>query len=126
MNWKRLGLILILADFVALTAYAVYYHGYLAFFELQAMNSIQIQIFTDLIIALSVFLAWMVPDARSRRISPLPYVLLTLTLGSIGALAYLIRRTGSQSVEVGGIARRGSEADRLPPNHLPLQTFTDR
>ena len=105
MNWKRLGLTLILADFVGLTAYAVYYHSYLAFFELHAMNAIQVQILTDLIIALSIFLSWMVPDARARGISPVPYVLLTLTLGSIGALAYLIRRTGNESVEVANARR---------------------
>lgn len=95
MNWKRLGLVVILVDFVALTAYAVYYHGYLAFFDLYAMNAIQVQIFIDLVIALSLFLTWMVPDARARDISPIPYVVLTLTLGSIGALAYLIRRSGA-------------------------------
>jgi hypothetical protein len=92
MNWKRLGLVVILADFVALTAYAVYWYGFLAFFDLHAMNAIQVQIFIDLVIALSLFLTWMVPDARARGISPVPYVLLTVTLGSIGALAYLIHR----------------------------------
>ena len=96
MNWKRLGLLVILADFVALTAYAVYHYGYLAFFDLHAMNAIQIQIFIDLVIALSLFLTWMVPDARARGISPVPYVVLTLALGSIGALAYLIRRSGAE------------------------------
>ena len=93
MNWKRLGLVVILADFVALTAYAVYWHGFLAFFDLHAMNAIQVQIFIDLVIALSLFLTWMVRDARARGISPVPYILLTLTLGSIGALAYLIHRS---------------------------------
>ena len=105
MNWKRLGLIVLLADFVALTAYAVYYHGYLAFFELHAMNAIQIQIFTDLVIALSLFLVWMLRDARERGISPAPYVVLILTLGSIGALAYLIRRSGDERAAVADIPR---------------------
>lgn len=92
MNWKRLGLMVVLADFVALTAYAVYYHGYLAFFDLHATNAIGVQVFTDLIIALGLFSLWMVRDAREHGISPVPYLLLILTLGSIGALAYLIRR----------------------------------
>jgi drug/metabolite transporter (DMT)-like permease len=98
MNWKRLGLIVVLADFVALTAYAVYQHGYVGFFEFALANSIGVQLFTDLVIALSLFSLWMFRDARERGISPLPYFALILTLGSIGALAYLIRRTGDERV----------------------------
>ena len=105
MNWKRLGLMVILADFGALSAYAVYYYGYLAFFQLHAMNAVQVQIFVDLVIALSLFLVWMRRDAREHGISPVPYVLLTLSLGSIGALAYLIRRCGNESAEVAAVTR---------------------
>ena len=104
MNWKRLGLMVLLADFAALTAYAVYHHGYLAFFQFGAMNAIQVQIFTDLVIALSLFLVWMVPDARARGIAPIPYVVLTLTLGSIGALLYLLRRLGGEHAEASDLA----------------------
>ncbi len=95
MNAKQIGLSLVLADFVALTGYAVYHHGYLAFFELHAFNAIGVQIFVDLVIALCVVMGWMVGDAKKHGISPAPYVALTLTLGSIGPLLYLIRREGS-------------------------------
>ena len=35
MNAKQIGLSVLLADFLALTAYAVYQYGYIGFFELQ-------------------------------------------------------------------------------------------
>lgn len=92
MNVKLIGLIFLLVDFVALTAYAVYHHGFLAFFDLHAASAIQVQIFIDLVIALSFVIAWMWRDARARGLSPLPYIALTLVLGSIGPLIYAIRR----------------------------------
>lgn len=45
----------------------------------------------DLLIALTVALAFMWRHAQSKNISPLPYVALTLFTGSIGVLVYLIR-----------------------------------
>lgn len=92
MNLKLIGLSLILADFVALSAYAVYHHGYLAFFDAFFGDAIGVQVFFDLCIALGIFAVWMWRDANERGISPIPYLALMLPLGSIGALAYLVRR----------------------------------
>jgi len=92
MNAKQIGIGFVLADFLALTVYAVYHYGYLAFFDLHALNAIQLQIFVDLTIALSFVMVWMWRDAKARGISPIPYVVMTLFLGSIGPLIYLIRR----------------------------------
>jgi hypothetical protein len=96
MNAKQIGLSLVLADFLALTAYALYQYGYVGFFEVAFSNAVGIQLLTDLVIALSFFISWMIPDARARGISPAPYLVLVVTLGSIGALAYLIRRSWSE------------------------------
>lgn len=101
MNAKQIGIGFVLADFVALTVYAVYHYGYLAFFELHAMNAIQLQIFIDLIIALTFVMVWMWRDAKARGISPIPYVAMTLFLGSIGPLVYLIRREATDASPVG-------------------------
>ena len=90
MNWKRLMAALVLADFSALTAYAVYVHGFLGFFELVFANVATITLFADLFIALSLVMIWMWNDAKRRGLSPLPYVLLTLALGSVGPLLYLV------------------------------------
>jgi hypothetical protein len=95
MNAKQIGLSVLLADFLALTAYAVYQYGYIGFFAMMTANAVTITALADLLIALSLIVAWMVRDARARGVSPVPYVLLTLALGSVGPLAYLIRRLAS-------------------------------
>jgi hypothetical protein len=94
MNAKQIGLGCVLIGFSALTAYTVYLHGYFGFFALLAANAATITAGVDLVIALGLILVWMEQDAQERGISPLPYVLLTLALGSVGPLLYLIRRAG--------------------------------
>ena len=96
MNAKQIGLSVVLVDFAALTGYAVYQYGYLGFFELMISNAAALTALADLVIALSLVIAWMIRDARARGVSPLPYVVLTLALGSVGPLLYLIRRAGSE------------------------------
>jgi hypothetical protein len=97
MNKKQIALGVVLADFVAFTAYVIVHYGYVGLFEAAMANAATIQVLLDLTIALSIFLFWMWQDARQHGISPIPYVLLTCTLGSIGALLYLIRRAGLES-----------------------------
>src|SRR5215510_8916599 len=92
MNAKQLGLEAVFLGFSALTAYTVYHYGYIGFFEQMATNVATITGFVDLTIALGLVILWMWQDARMQGISPLPYVILTFTLGSIGPLLYLIRR----------------------------------
>jgi hypothetical protein len=46
----------------------------------------------DLVIALSFAIGWMRADARRRGIAIWPYVIATVLLGSIGILAYCVRR----------------------------------
>lgn len=74
------------------TGYAIYHHGYPAFFDAFFRDAIGLQIFVDLVIALALFAVWMWRDAGEHGISPLPYLLLIPTLGSIGALGYLVHR----------------------------------
>jgi hypothetical protein len=97
MNAKQLGLSFVLADFAALSAYAVYSHGYVGLFEAVTANVATTTAFVDLVIALSLVMAWMWRDARERGVSPLPYVILTLVAGSVGPLLYLIRREASEA-----------------------------
>ena len=96
MNVKQIGIGIVLADFVALTAYAVWQYGYTAFFAVATMNAITVQVSIDLVIALSLVSLWMVRDARARGTSALPYVVVTLFLGSIGPLLYLFRRAADE------------------------------
>jgi membrane protein implicated in regulation of membrane protease activity len=94
MDWKRIALLFVLADFSALTAYATAEHGVAGVISLALANSVTITLTVDLLIALSLVTAWMWRDARDRGVTPLPYLLLTFTLGSIGPLLYLVRHGG--------------------------------
>ena len=112
MNAKQIGLSVLLADFLALNAYAAYQYGYVGVFEMMTANAATIAGFVDLVIALSLIIAWMVRDARARGVSPVPYVLLTLALGSVGPLVYLIRRlaTDAPAHPATSMARAGHRA----------------
>jgi hypothetical protein len=94
---KQIALAVLLFDFTAFTAYAIAQHGLVGLFAMAFANLASMQIFADLVIALSLVIAWMWQDARARGVSPIPYVVLTLGLGSIGPLLYLIRRAGDPS-----------------------------
>jgi uncharacterized protein DUF2834 len=97
MNGKQIALGIVLADFVALTGYAVWVHGYVGIFQVLFANAAGILASTDLTIALSMIAVWMWRDAESRGISAMPYLVVTLFLGSVGTLAYLIRVLGSEA-----------------------------
>ena len=96
MTKKEIVLWLVLADFVALTGYAIVEAGTTGFvpvaFEFARESAWGLQILVDFGIAIALVLTWIVSDARVRGVSAWPFVLLTLTLGSIGPLAYLVRR----------------------------------
>lgn len=91
---SRLAILIVV--FVAFTAWTlglVADHGYTGFLTLAASQPWAAQMLVDLVIALGLFLVWMVPDAREQGIPAWPYAALVLATGSIGALAYLIHRT---------------------------------
>lgn len=104
MNWKQLGLGMVLADFAALTAYAVYQYGMVGVFEAVLANVATVTLFVDLVIALGLVTVWMWQDARDRGVSVLPYLILTAAFGSVGPLLYLFRRAGGEQ-PVGVAAR---------------------
>jgi len=99
MSKKQWLLGIVLADFAALNAYVVYQYGYAGFLELATANMATIAVMVDLAIALSLVAVWMWNDAKDRGISALPYLAVTLLLGSIGPLIYLLRTSGSEAVE---------------------------
>ncbi len=95
MSAKRIGLSLLLIGFLGLSLYAVGQYGYVGFFAAAAFaNVATFTVFTDLVIALSLVMVWMWADARERGVNPIPYVVLTFVLGSVGPLLYLLRRAG--------------------------------
>lgn len=88
---------------VALVAFTIYTllvateHGLWALVPLHMVGGWPTQVFIDLVLALSGFLALAVPDARRRGIDVRPFVVATVLLGSIGMLAYIVRRQLGES-----------------------------
>ena len=89
--------IALLVPFLALTGYALTQVGFVGLFEYQMQNAGGWQVLIDLVIALVLVLAWLVQDARRNGRAVLPWVLLTLTTGSIGPLLYLAMAPSQQS-----------------------------
>lgn len=88
-------LAVLLVAFIAFTVYSmlvVYEHGLWALVPLHMVGGWPTQVFIDLVLALVGFLVLAVPDARRRGIDVRPFVVATVALGSIGMLAYLVRR----------------------------------
>lgn len=93
---KQLLLWCVLFDFVALTAYTIVTEGYATFvpiaWDFANASFWGLQIIIDFLLAVAIGLGFVFTDARARDINPWPFVALTLTLGSIGLLGYLIHR----------------------------------
>lgn len=83
----------VLADFAALNVYVLSQYGFVGFWQLATANAATILALVDLAIALGLVTVWMVRDARQRGVALAPYLVLTATLGSIGPLLYLFRRS---------------------------------
>lgn len=93
----RIGLLVaILAVHTLVTVLGVIDVGYLGLFQLGLRDWAARQVFLDLSIALLLMTTWLVPDARKHGISPWPYVIAMLPLGSFGPLGYLIHREWSR------------------------------
>ena len=90
MDTRRAIAIAILIPFTLLTVYAVMEVGYVGIFDYHRHSPAGWQVFTDLVIALLLVLAWLIQDARAYGKSPWPWVVLTLVSGSFGPLLYLI------------------------------------
>ncbi len=97
MNGIKIGLSLVLAAFLTLTAIAVLEHGYLGFFALALANTATQLLALDLVICLSLVAVWMVMDARKRQTSVVPYLAVTLAFGAASPLLYLLRRPAETS-----------------------------
>jgi hypothetical protein len=89
---KILALESVALGFTALTLWGIHVHGYVGFFEALLGSAAGIVAFTDLVIALSLVLFWMWDDAHARALPFWPYALVTLALGSLGPLSYLVHR----------------------------------
>ena len=83
-------LIVVTAAFSAFTLWVVSRTGLVGFYEQLLSGPAGWQIFADIVIALAMVLVWMWRDARAAGRRFWPYAALTLALGSIGPLLYLL------------------------------------
>lgn len=93
---KIIALAVLLA-FASLNVYALISAGLDGFGSaMLGVNAWSAVLVTDLLIALGMVSSWIYRDARRRGKSPMPYIALTLTTGSIGPLLYLLVRDDSE------------------------------
>jgi hypothetical protein len=112
MNLRRLLLGFVLVDFALLTGWSLATHGYVGLFQTLLATPAGIQVFADLVIALSLVLVWMYRDSRARGAAFLPFAVLTLLLGSFGPLAYLFLRERSAVTRASDTLRGAAAATR--------------
>lgn len=86
---SRVLLMIVLFAFGLYSAYAVAEIGYVGIFASHA-HIAGLQVLADLVIALSLVMAWMVHDASIHGRRVWPFILCTLAFGSIGPLLYLL------------------------------------
>jgi len=89
---QRALLVVVLVLFGALSAVALWRHGYWGIIAPHFQSFAGGQVFADLVIALSLVMVWMWHDARATSRNVWPWIVATLVLGSIGPLAYLATR----------------------------------
>jgi hypothetical protein len=93
MSPMQRGLVLVVTIlFGALSAAALWQHGYWGIFEPHFQSFGGAQVLTDLVIALSLVLVWLWRDAKALGRNPWPWIVVTLALGSFGPLFYLLTR----------------------------------
>jgi hypothetical protein len=88
-------LILVTVAFAAFTGWLIIDVGYLGLFRQLLATPLGWQVLADIVIALSIVTAWLRRDARRQGRPFWPFFVLTLTLGSLGPLLYLLTRKGA-------------------------------
>lgn len=92
MTARQVLCLAVLLPFLAYTEWVLATEGYLGFWAQALGSPVAVQLTLDLVIALSLVLLWTWNDARATRMPFVPYLVLTLLIGSIGPLAYLVHR----------------------------------
>ncbi len=92
---SRVLIVVTLFLFGALTAIALYQHGYWGIIAPHFQSTGAGQVFADLVIALVMVLVFIWHDAKATGRNPWPWILATLALGSFGPLVYFLTRKPS-------------------------------
>ena len=89
---QRALIVVVLVLFGALSAMALWRHGYWGIVEPHFQSWGAGQVFADLVIALALVMVWLWRDARRTGRNPWPWLVATLLLGSFSPLIYLLTR----------------------------------
>jgi hypothetical protein len=89
---QRPLLILTLLLFGALSAVALWQHGYWGIIAPHFQSFGGGQVLADLVIALTLVMVWMWHDAGAVGRNPWPWIVATLVVGSLSPLLYLLTR----------------------------------
>lgn len=89
---QRTLLIITIILFGALSAAALWQHGFWGIIAPHFQSFGGGQVFADLVIALTLAMVWMWRDARATGRNPWPWIAATLAAGSFGPLFYLLTR----------------------------------
>lgn len=87
---RRMFAIILLIPFLVLSAYAVQQVGYWGIFDYHRHSPAGWQVITDLVIAILLIFTWMIPEAKRTGRNPWPYVVISVFLGSIGPLLFMV------------------------------------
>ncbi|HIB64457.1 MAG TPA: DUF2834 domain-containing protein [Phycisphaerales bacterium] len=87
---SRKFLLPITIAFTCLSGVALWKHGYLGIWKPLLTTWSGVQVLADLLIALFLVLSWLYKDARAKGRAYVPWVIVTLLLGSFGPLFYLL------------------------------------
>jgi hypothetical protein len=88
----RRPLLVVTALFAAFTGWVFWQTGFVGFFRQLLATPAGWQVLADVCIALFLVLSWMRRDASQHRRRFWPWVALTVALGSLGPLLYLLSR----------------------------------
>ena len=100
---QRVLLIITLLAFGALSAVALWQHGYWGILAPHFQSFGAAQVLADLVIALTLVMVWMWHDAKASGRNVWPWVVLTLVAGSFGPLLYLLTRPVAASMSRSGL-----------------------
>jgi hypothetical protein len=91
-HMSRTLLLVTLVLFGALSAAALWQHGYWGLFQPLLASLGGAQVLADLVIALLLVMGWMWHDAKASERNVWPWIVFTLAAGSFGPLLYLLTR----------------------------------
>lgn len=92
MSPRLLATVAVLGVFSVYSIAITIEHGYFGFLEVAMREPWAMQMLIDVALAIGCFTMFAIPDAKKHGLTVWPYVIVSIFLGSIGALAYLVHR----------------------------------